>query len=161
MIEPSGAPIIWFRPAEARGRSGGRFRIRSGTMSASVLAASGLAPSSAAVTTCLRPCSSPWCLDADLPLVKKRALKPIRKMKVAYRVNINPRSHMFAGALRIGNSQIAFKPICKIARKLRLLLRKHTLSQEQDEESVRTVPLRQSLPRDGRCRPPRHVRPFR
>jgi len=47
--------------------------------------------------------------------VKKRALKPIRKIKVAYRVNINPRSHMFAGTLKTGNPQIAFKPVCKIA----------------------------------------------
>jgi len=80
-----------------------------------VLAAEGLVPSSTAVTTCPRPCSPAGCLDADRPLVKKRALKPIRKIKVAYRVNINPRSHMFAGTLKTGNPQIAFKPVCKIA----------------------------------------------
>lgn len=58
---------------------------------------SGSAPRFAAVAAWTGPSSTCALIGAERPLVKKSALKPTRKMKVTYRVNIKPRSRMFAG----------------------------------------------------------------
>jgi len=70
---------------------------------------------SATVTLWGGPFRRPLSTGAERPLVKKSALNPTRKMKVTYRVNIKPRSHMSAERPSGRNPQIAFNSERKIA----------------------------------------------